>query len=394
MKMTRMTVPVALGLLLAIGLGGGALAAPPENGTFSADLLYAESLVDDEVTGGFESRTVDVARRRGEEPQIFTYGGRYTPLDCEPGAFLTRHFFGFGPATLELAGGYETGRATAVVDLFVETEDDCSGESTFEVLEGVPIVAELVAIGPEQREHTRTSSGTPGETNNHQREFYIERRAEGTIAIDGDVDATWLGWLAKGYGSWHLQPNGERSARLMKAASEGLGSTDLLYAEGAWSSEQDHGGRDVNVGAYKTPDGETYVAFEDDIYSYDPERECEIRTIFFGEGPGVLALPPQYGSATVAATLDAVRIVIDDCAGDVDVRFLHDVPITLDGTMPGKISRYRRFYSLIVPGETVLHNKTIITRRAGSGAFQIGDEIFEPAFVAAGEVHQDVSERP
>ena len=133
--------------------------------------------------GGFVAGSATGIAARDGEPFVTFYEDTFTPIVCDNGTpddptddFTGYHYesvSGSGSGTVEIDKQYRSGSATAVLDLFVNSFDDCSfypengGEGT--IIEDVPVTISATATSALTRSTSSSGFHIPGEINDRFR---------------------------------------------------------------------------------------------------------------------------------------------------------------------------------------------------------------------------------
>lgn len=138
--------------------------------------------------GGFVSGNAYGANVKGGEMYLEFFEVTGTPIVCDDGTDGSRVEIvsGYGPATVEIDKRYRSGTASAVLDLFVETFDECfffpenGGGGT--IIEDVPVSLSATATGDLRRSTSSSGFHIPSEENEHSR--FDSRFREGTGVVN------------------------------------------------------------------------------------------------------------------------------------------------------------------------------------------------------------------
>lgn len=183
-------IALCAALFLVVGVAAPAYATTTFN-TSGSQLEVSASWFFEEG-GSFAHGNVWAAQVKGGGSHLEFFEGTSTPIVCEDGSEGVHHefVFGSGPVTVVVDKQYRTGSATAVVDLFVDSFDECFGPLASPsnggggtVIPDVPISVD--AVGTSNIAMSRSSNGfhIPGEVNEHSR-FDARQRF-------GHADVTW-----------------------------------------------------------------------------------------------------------------------------------------------------------------------------------------------------------
>lgn len=124
-----------------------------------------------------------------------TYGGIYSSM------------WGYGPATsFTVPKDFSTATATASLDVYQDSWNECTGEGSSEFLGSVEVTLTLTADGPLVRETGRGSFHIPGDVNAHSSYRSATRSAVGSVTIDGTSTPVDFGII--GSVSWMDHWNG------------------------------------------------------------------------------------------------------------------------------------------------------------------------------------------
>jgi hypothetical protein len=126
------------------------------------------------------------------------------PTDDYEG-FVGTYTYGSGPATVHLARGYATGHADAVVDVWVDSYNDCTGEYGYEEHPSVAVSIDLTATSPLVREKGSSSFHIPSEFNDNYRFSSAYRQGDGVVTVGEVGHAAYYGML--GQTTWHYHSN-------------------------------------------------------------------------------------------------------------------------------------------------------------------------------------------
>jgi hypothetical protein len=213
---TFLTVPMAGLLVLA---GAAPVAAGPNVGNYSSSLTMAQANwgSKDGATETFTYGYLAVSQEQGSSDAFAEYSeysernvqctGAETPDDLSDDTFGTNtsSVWGFGPASLSIGAKFASATASAVLDVYKELIDGCTGESSYQEDSGLSIGLDLTATSSTIRESGRGSFHLPGEFNNHSSYKATYRFAEGSVdGADGPQDV--FGQIGKV--SWSEHSNG------------------------------------------------------------------------------------------------------------------------------------------------------------------------------------------
>jgi len=206
---------LAAGLAALAVVGPVAAASDVVNISGSATIAQVEWDYDDDGTfvGGYVVAADD--RTFGTIIESFQYSeafvqceGANTPDDPTDDRFDFQIVLASGtgyPTTFTIGRSY--GGATVIGELTIVVDhfDGCTGESTTEVLTGVPVSLDIVGTGSLVREAGRGSFRIPGELNAHGSFRQTSRTGEGVAGI-GSEAFTGVGIV--GTVSWREHANG------------------------------------------------------------------------------------------------------------------------------------------------------------------------------------------
>lgn len=154
--------------------------------------------------GGFVSGSATGIADRDGETFVFFFEDSYEPIVCDNGTpgdptddFSGYHYEfvnGSGPGTVEIDKKYRSGSATAVLDLFVDSFDDCfffpenGGGGT--IIEDVPVTISATATSALARSTNSSGFHIPGEINDRFRFDSRYRTGEDGVVTWGDQERT------------------------------------------------------------------------------------------------------------------------------------------------------------------------------------------------------------
>ncbi len=203
--------------LLTLGAAGAAGAIEVVNSNNSQKEVFV-SWDFSTADGTFVSGSVQGIHRRGGEPFVAVFEVSGTPIVCDNGTpddpsddFGGTHvefLNGSGPGTVTIDGQYRAASASAVLDLFVDSFDDCfffpEHGSGGTVIEDVPVALEATATGPLARSTSSSGFHIPSEINETVRFDARFRTGTGTATV-GEMDRS--GFAQIGKVSWRSHSN-------------------------------------------------------------------------------------------------------------------------------------------------------------------------------------------
>jgi hypothetical protein len=199
-----MILPLAA-MLLAVTVAP--VAAAPNVSNFGFSTTFAEAYGDWGYLAVTDSGDGAYAELSRFSESWIQCTGAETPDDETDDTYgLTyESMYGSGPASLEIGKSYVTASASATLDVWHETFNECTGESTSAYEEGVGLSLALEGTGSLARISGHGSFHIPGEINSHQKERSVYRFATGTVELGGASFATEG---AIGKATWQAHDNG------------------------------------------------------------------------------------------------------------------------------------------------------------------------------------------
>jgi len=225
---TRSPLRIALALaasgVLTLGLAAGATANQFVYNSSGSTLAMTGSIGQDggdeagaavEPGAGGESGYVEAWQNQGEPAQISAGVATVEELLCEGdpqdpeddySGIVASGFYLSGDAELTFARQYESGMASATVDLAWFTYNDCTGDYEETVEPGVPVTFEMVGTSDLIRTSDTSAFLVPGEFNDRYTFRSTYRDAMGTLTVGEMTFDVPYGQIGKS--TWSEHGNG------------------------------------------------------------------------------------------------------------------------------------------------------------------------------------------
>lgn len=163
-------------------------------GAYTYGYLFAH------LDAGQKTATVDFGQFSGDKVQCTGQDTPDDPSDDSYGA-IGDSLYGSGPASsFKVPKDFSLATATATIDLYHDSYNDCTGEYVSDFLGGINVRLDLTANGPLATFKDRTSFHVKGGTSGHSSIVQTTRSATGSVTIDGVVSAVDFGII--GSVSW------------------------------------------------------------------------------------------------------------------------------------------------------------------------------------------------
>ena len=137
------------------------------------------------LDAGQKTATVDFNQFSGTKVQCT---GQDTPDDPSDDSYggIGESFYGSGPASsFKVPKDFSLAAATATIDLYHDTYNDCTGEYVSDFVGGVNVGLNLTANGPLATFKDRTTFHVKGGTSGHSSIVQTTRPATGSVTIAG-----------------------------------------------------------------------------------------------------------------------------------------------------------------------------------------------------------------
>lgn len=165
--------------------------------------------------GAFTSGSMFGVSPKNGEPYVELFEVSGTPITCDDGTpgTLVEFVFGSGPGTVTIDGRYRSASAEAVLDLFVESFEECffgDGEVSPEnggggtVIENVPVSLSAEGTSSLIRSKFSDSFHIPSDVNQNSSFEFRLREGDGTATF-GDEERS--GFAQIGKVSWRFHSN-------------------------------------------------------------------------------------------------------------------------------------------------------------------------------------------
>ena len=193
-----MVVPLAALLVLAVAapVSAGANVSNTSGGFTGAEgdwfrydeatEAYTYGYVFARLDKGQQVATVDFFQGSDQKVQCT---GQDTPDDESDDTWgvIFSYMYGSGPATsFAVTKNYGSAMASASLEVFQESWNDCTGEGSYESLGSIDVALDLAGDGPLVRQTGGGSFHIPGDVNSHYSMRSSTRSGVGSVSVDGN----------------------------------------------------------------------------------------------------------------------------------------------------------------------------------------------------------------